>query len=669
MQKGQVTLFIILGLILFFAATLVMYYRLLPLFRERFTPYIEEVPQEVLPVKEYVMQCLARITKQAITQLAKNGGMMNTSSLLVNPSPTESTALQVTEHWIVPYWWYLASPNSCQQDCRFATFVPTLQKEGNPLLSAETQLEQFLENELSICTLSTFPGMTILASPPRLDVAITDDAVHVNAFYPLEVTVQGKIHELSKFYVKQDVKLPALYATAEAVTQQQAQQRFLEMQAMELVTVHSGLDAKKLPPVSETVFTAKPLFWVTANVKELVQQVLTAYIPLLRIRGTPNALRKKTNPALPYNAVINSFYESFLIPLHKTVSSAIHFQYFGWPIYFSLNDKGGIFMPEQAAPAVLPVPLAVQRYSAVYDFSFPVLVETYDKTAFHGAGLSFFFALEGNVRANGPMNVTTDQLEAVAGEEGMLCEQHNTKNTTLFVHDELGKPLSDVVLTFSAGDTCFLGETDKHGKVIISLPVAIGILSAVSPSGIMHSIPLTVYLDEETTEEVVLPSVGIVSISMKTKQLLPHPWRLGAEGLPGENETILVTFERHQESGDGTFTSAAHFSQEKTMEKKELATGTYTVRVMVLQERNITLFPQTQCTSDFPALQQCITIPEQPLALAAPPVMIEVPLTITREDLKKTIILYAPSPAYHLVHHYDQLFVDPLGIDTFTPKK
>ncbi len=293
MQKGQITLFIVLGLILFFAATLVMYYRLLPVFQERFTPYIEEVPQEVLPVKEYVTQCLARITKQAIIQLAKNGGMLNTSSLLITPFPTESTALQVTEHWTVPYWWYLASPNTCRTNCNFVFFMPKIHKHEDPLHSAETQLEEFIEKEIPLCAPYPSPGMTISPSSPHLDVAISDNAVHVNALYPMEVIINGKKHDITRFYTKQDVKLPALYAAAEAVMQQQAQQRFLEIQAMELVTAHSGLDTKKLPPVSETLFTAKPVIWVTQNVKELLQNVLTAYIPLLRIQGTPNALKKK----------------------------------------------------------------------------------------------------------------------------------------------------------------------------------------------------------------------------------------------------------------------------------------------------------------------------------------------------------------------------------------
>ncbi len=379
--------------------------------------------------------------------------------------------------------------------------------------------------------------------------------------------------------------------------------------------------------------------------------------------------KKKINPALPYHAVLDRFYTSFLIPLQKAVPYAINFQYFSWPLYFSLNDKVGVFMPEQAAPAVLPIPLSVQRYSAIYDFSFPVLAEVYDPLAFQGTGLSFFFALEGNVRANTPMNVTTNQFESLAGEEGMLCEMRNTQNTTLVVRDERGKPLSDVLLTFSAGDSCLLGETDKTGTLVTPLPVAIGVVSAVAPSGMTRTIPLSMSLDQKTTEEIVLPVIETFSFSLATKQLLPQPWKLGAEGVLRENETVLVTFERHQEPGDGPFTSAMQFSQGKTTEKRELPTGTYAVSLLALQEKNITLLPQKQCTSDFPVQQQCITIPEQPLSLAAPPTMITVPMILTSEDRKKAIILYAPFPAYDLVTQYDHIFVDPLELDPFTPRK
>ncbi len=665
MKRGQVTLFIIIGLILLLAMTLLLYYR--TTYRERFTPYAEQVATEVLPIKQFVNKCLEQTAKRAITTLARQGGIINTSLLASNQvEPTEGDALMAAKSWTVPYWWHLKSKNSCSARCEFDEYFPLLHKEdGSP--NAESQLATAISEQLTVCTgkFRDFPAARVNEKHPTIEVFIADDAVHVNALYPLEVAIGEKQHAVSRFYAKLDVNLPQLYNTAKAIAQEEAKQRFLELQAMELVTAYSGLNRKKLPPVSETLFFPKPLFWLTGEVKDTLQNILAANMHLLRMRGAVNVLHKKIDESLPYSAVLSRLYESFIIPIAKNIPYQTHFQYFPeWSIYISLSDKGGVILPEQASPQILPVPLVVQRYSTVYDFSFPVLVELYDQQAFDGNGLSFFFAMEGNVRANGAMNITSDQLETAEGDEGMLCDVLNLNtNITINVRDELGAPVHDALVSFNAGDTCLIGETNAQGKLTAYFPAAIGVLSVMAPNMISTALPLTVMLDMPSTQDVIITASGNMLVSIKTRELVHDAgdakWHISKEGLLGEDDNAIVTFER-----DG-YQKIARFSKESLKQEVELSTGTYNVRIISMQDINITLLPKKQCfeTSGWLGIaqqEQCITIPEEPMTIAAPPLVTETKLTVTLEDVKsrKPITLYSPKAMYPQSPSYEDLFID-----------
>ncbi len=672
MRKGQVTLFIIIGIILLFTMTLLIYYR--APFRERFTPYSEQVPAEVLPLKHFITKCIEQTAKRGITALARQGGIINSSQLSHNPqTPTEGNALPVISGWTVPYWWHMASSNTCQT-CAFREFTPAVHK-GESVQNAETQLAVYISEQLPLCTskFTDFPSATVNEERPSVDVFIAEDAVQVNVLYPVHATINGKTHTLTKFYSKEDVKLPQLYKTAQAIVKEEAKQRFLEMQAMELVTIYTGLDRKKLPPVSETLFFPKALFWLTTEVRENLQNILGAHIHLFRMRTASNALHKRIDERLPYSAVISRVYDSFLVPISTAVPYQTHFQYFPeWPIYLSLNDKGGIILPEKISPQILPIPLVVQRYSAVYDFSYPVLIELYDEQAFNGQGLSFFFAMEGNVRANGPMNVTMQQLETIEGEEGMLCDPltRNTQNTTITVHDEVQRPLNGAFISFSAGDTCLIGETDTNGVLETPFPVGIGILSVLAQNTMTISQPITIQLDMSSSHEVIMPAGSKIPIIMKAKQLLHDShdtvWHIGGLAELTDKDTVLVTFERRQGSGEGAFRQAAQFSKDSGKQDVDIASGTYDVHIIAIQDTNVTLLPKKHCVETggvfgIAQQEQCFTIPEEVTTLPAPPLAVDTTITITPEDVRsrKQISLYYPTVVYPSSPTYEDIFVDP----------
>ena len=397
-----------------------------------------------------------------------------------------------------------------------------------------------------------------------------------------------------------------------------------------------------------------------------------------RVKGAKNAFGKKVNVKLPYNAVIKRVYESFQIAITTEIPYETHFQYLNWPIYLAINDKGGILMPEEAAPQILPIPLVIQRYSTVYDYSFPTLIELYDDYS----ETSFFFALEGNVRNNGPLDVNVTDYETLQTDEGLLCNplHRNTENTTLSVVDEQNNPVQGALVSFTAGDTCMIGETDKGGMLNAPFPIAIGVLSVQPSEGISQSVPFEVSLDTSNDQKITLLTSKPFKATMKVRQLVHEgKWSVGSESELDQDDVVLLTLERIQDIGEGQFTQILNFNKDAQVQKINLPSGTYNIKVIFMPNLNITLQPQTKCFETgggFLGLnkeEQCFQIPEETTTVQAPPLVIETTLKLISEDIKigRELTFYAPKVDFSKATSYDDIFVDIESIDksSFTPKK
>lgn len=166
MKRGQVTVFIILGItILFFSVILIILNK---------TYSVPEITSfdDLSSVKDYVEKCLKEETKQGVTTLARHGGSL---------SKKTENQFQVT-------YWQLIKP-----------LLPTLNH-------SQTELSKIIIPNFQLC-LDNFSyflksGMEIeQLSEPQITTKISNDKILTNLKYSLKINYAGKMTELSEFQI------------------------------------------------------------------------------------------------------------------------------------------------------------------------------------------------------------------------------------------------------------------------------------------------------------------------------------------------------------------------------------------------------------------------------------------------------------------------------------
>ena len=146
-KRGQLTLFIIIGIMMLLSSAMVFYIKDRIANKESFEDLVGDIPMEVAPVKEFVEKCMYDLGKQAIILIGENGGYVYEDAIVdVTPNnPTESEGIEIMEGTgvVIPYWYYLEGSDECQTltsgECYFTTgYPPAPGSKGDPL-SMENQ--------------------------------------------------------------------------------------------------------------------------------------------------------------------------------------------------------------------------------------------------------------------------------------------------------------------------------------------------------------------------------------------------------------------------------------------------------------------------------------------------------------------------------------------------
>ncbi len=505
-KKAQVTVFIIVGLIILLVVGSVVYL-VVTQTKERLplvAPALSELPAELRPVREYTELCINSIAVDALLLAGLHGGYINTTEwgITQNILPTESKGVQFSSesNIVVPYWWYMKSPNDCAGTCIFDTLKPQLEKESPSDNSIESQVDKYIISKLPACLDNYAPfagqGYTIeIIGDIVPTTTVTESDVRVYLEYPMRVSKGDFSGELSQFNTFLPLDIRNIYELATEIAEKQAELSFIERHTLNLITDFSALDKNSLPPKTASTFGFNQgMFWSETKVKQQIEQMLTSYLSGLQVFNTLNYRRVSAG-----NDIMQATYDSMVLPLNingKYNNLEVRFDYLGWPIYF---DTG----PELIRPEVMNIPFinfGVQRYNTVYDISFPVLVSITDPNALNGRGYMFTFAVEANIRNNEPIDADFPGYEgAYMFEKSLFCSPNHftSGNITVKVIDKkTNKPLPDVQVAFSASESCAIGTTDENGTLIAPFPIAYnGVVSFMKSDYFIPAKMLTTKLD------------------------------------------------------------------------------------------------------------------------------------------------------------------------------
>lgn len=695
-KRGQITIFIIIGIILLFSFFIYNYVRgrVVTKTEEIELPKIQKFPLEVQPVKVYVEECVYKIATNAIIELGKHGGYINITEAGISVNslePTESDAIDFKpgQGPIIPYWYYLKTPNNCRENCKLSTEnIPKLEspiKEGKNRLSTdisiEAQIDRFVNKNLKNCLADFEPleeqGLEITEQGDIVTTTrITSEDIFVYVEYSLEVKKEEKTNKIDKFYSNVDVNIRDMYNLAINITNRQREIKFLEFNTMNLIVSFSGMDKNKLPPTAEMRFTTgDEINWLRSDVEKKLTQILAGYIQFLQLEDALNYRRFLFEDTLK-----QSLFDFMIIRTEEIPGFGVDFTYLDWwPIYLYITpSQGEVIRPISAMGILSLVPgFSILDYQFVYDVSYPVLVKVYDPIALGGKGYNFYFALETNVRNNDPLNESFSPI-TITAEGTMVCDiaLRNSGNITINVLDAVTDQAVDkAAVMFSFGDEgCFIGMTDENGTLKTNFPVAMGALLVSKENYQTYSELYATYTDKNDDLTIRIEPYRSRKIKLKKKlvekkMIMQTPiviWRWTftdrVADLDKQEQAFMMFSKVKDKPTDEDFKQVAEIKANETdFAEINLVPGRYKVSINVMRYEKLVIPEDERCYDTTPFWwggEECVTIPRIVMNVT-PSGGLELNnetwyLDISKDKLddSDTITLYAVSPdLYGLAQH------------------
>ena len=653
-SKGQVTLYIIMGFVLLIALGLVFYLRTLPEEIPAEIKRAEELPLQFLPVSDFVDACLARISTEALTKLGNRAGYIIPEQYgieAITADPTSGSAVQFSPRssMNVPYWYFLKSANGCRGRCEFAVQRPPLRAASITDNSIETQISNYVSQNIERCTggFEQFKGQGVFVEKSgdiSARTTVTENDISIVLRYPLKITQANAVGEVNEFSARMELNLKRIYELGSLLTELEAQYRYLENDVLNMIVLFSGIDDKKLPPMAETEFKfGSGESWTKSQVKGNIENMLMSYIPMLKVTGTANYE--------PFTAIGNELQEALYnvhstVPLNETFSDLeVRMTYLDfWPIYFDLNCDGEHCTSESVSSNLLAL-IGIQRYNFVYDVSFPVMVEIYDRNALRGQGYYFRYFLEGNIRNNEVLKSDFVPLEMVnPNPSSLLCKESSRNSGQVVVTVKEGdKLLDDVEVMYScAGETCSIGKTSR-GALVAKFPICFGGIVTLNKDGYLaRSEILSTELEKPGKIESAMVKLSTVNVKVEKKKMgySDGKWGFNAASSPLEAEEYgMITFRRKGQILDDDLTQSAEFRFGENV-SVQLAPGDYELEVRLFTDEDVVIPADERCEGEL-FFKECFTIPKTSINETFPLGGGKINVTITAGDLNLSMTVYA----------------------------
>ncbi len=619
MKKGQITIYMIAGLLaLFLLSLFIMILR-----KDDTELLVDNVPKTYKRFQEYVVQCAKITSTDAIIRLGQSGGYISLEeqgytdkTFDLNSIPTESDVLFISEKQPVPYWWYMKSDNDCSDCYVTVENIPTQEQ-------MENQISRYVATNIDACLNDFQPfkeqGYQIdMLEKPYAETDIKEDSVTVRVRYPMQVKIGPTSVHMENFGTDIDAPLFRNYELATNIVLQEANTQLLENMTMNLIAYNSAPREDMLPPLSHIDSKQYYTFWIKEDVRQKLMDILTAYVPVLRVKGTTNGIDIRSD-----NKYEDAFFRSAIIPNNLSVESTVSFIYAGWPIYFEISPSEGQLLTSHSYRRDFPFnmvpPIQTNHYEFFYDISYPVLIDIHDEHAFNNKGFDFIFAMEANIRDNknllqwhkgegtiGPWDfsgTSFSENKGLADDEPMkrldaktmMCrsEQRIAGPVRLSLKNKKNNnPAGKASLTFICGryEKCMLQTTDDKGVFDSFLPICTGGALLIEKQGYEPKVieldtaygktmNITINLEQEHKLHARVKTIGIVKNENTYSLYTPQDLK--------STEYAILTIEKMQENTyDPPYNKILRIDPSKN-ETFEIVPGDYSVKATMFDSAGI----------------------------------------------------------------------------------
>ncbi len=372
-RKGQVTIFIILGILLLLALLLVV------LMKKEIVTF---KPEDILPtekgkIEKYITACIEEAGNEALFKLGLQGGYIELPREI---AANKNLHLQISPMNMVPYWAYgqtLSIPSLDEIKIRIDNYLE--ENVRNCLFENEAFQEQYT---------------LIEKSEIKADTEIVQNKVLFNIHWDVEIKNKAGdvITEIINHAAESPIKLKQVYEVARTIVEK-------EMSSLKLEDITQDLIALEHPdvPVAGMEIRCDKKIWDVNKVKQTLLELLRINIRELKVAGTDYVEFPKE---LTYyqNHYIWDVGEEFDYP---KISANFNFDE-RYPIIFSVTPLTGAAMKSsQLGGSSLLSFLCIQTWKFTYDLVYPVLVKVKDETTGYNFNIAFTVHLLRNLPDRG----------------------------------------------------------------------------------------------------------------------------------------------------------------------------------------------------------------------------------------------------------------------------
>ncbi len=455
-KRGQMTLFIIAGVVILFAAFFIGYLQ-----NENFRQRVESqlfgvsvVPEQAKGVVSYINNCVEDIAVDGIKLLGFQGGYIE-----IPKSINSRQYLQADPLTKVPYWIY---GNKAA--------IPSPQQ-------MELQLENYINKRVDAeCDFYEFPDFKFSKDRIISDVQIVGGSVIVKLESNIEVDIKDNVYPLTDYIgVNVPVDLKLLYNMAVDIINREIREGKIgkapfEKATVELIASYSKDEDSKIvdiPPMAKFDYSCNPKTWIMENVREDVKEILSDGMRFLRAEGADNFDYRGIYVNLVIDNVFSKSYNDVLVDFYYNKD---------WPMSLDIYPRNGVALKPSTMKLGFPfLPLfCYTAYNFRYSIQYPLMVNL------EKDGFLFRFPIEVSILDNYPgRDIEGEQINTDFGDRTTrFCdeEQRLSEAINVVTIDAItGRPLDNVQVLYVCGvNSCAIGNTkleDNEAKLNKKFPL------------------------------------------------------------------------------------------------------------------------------------------------------------------------------------------------------
>lgn len=406
-KRGQITVFIVIGIVILFAVGFVLYAATIQEKLRQFTTKETEIEQ-------FIGSCINDVSKEAIQRIGVTGGYLDVpQEIQINPRSYLSFAPNTEPK--IPLWYYRGEQR-----------IPSRK-------SIEQQISRYVSSNINTCIndFAAFKDRFTVRSIGNIttETTIADTSVFVKVTYPVEAQEKstGILSRTQPVGRSIDVKLGRIHDMAIDILRSENEKTFFENLTMDLLATNIDF------PLTGLDFSCTPKTWRKSELVTFAKNMIYYNIRKVTVDGNRVSFFD-INDAYAQN--------NFLFKLdnkYRDIGAAFFYpQSSRFDLHVQPNDREVLRSNVGKSDNVLlrAANLCINEYHFTYDIEYPLLVTLKDDSAFSKTGFIFNFAFPVTINHNaGDKNDIPQTIFDTQEESADFCDSTASQVTDIRVKD------------------------------------------------------------------------------------------------------------------------------------------------------------------------------------------------------------------------------------------